>query len=564
MLKTNLSSMPPAARAVLASALLGLLLSGCASDNGDAPPAPLACADIASKTVAATAIGLPTAGATVTSATVVNASDAGNLNGDYCKVLGKIAAAATDPAGTPDINFQLNLPARWNGKTLQMGGGGYNGTVVPGTGYVSFATYPFEAPPLGQGYATFGSDSGHAGNSTDATFALNEGAIANFGYAHIKKTHDAAFALIKLRYAQSPSKSYWAGGSTGGREGMTAVQRFPADYDGVIANAPAINFTGVRLQGVKIGKADYATGGFLNTAKQLLVLKVVTDTCDADDGTADGIVSDVAKCKTKQAAILAALRCAGGADTGDTCLSDAQITTVNAVNNDFTLPYKLAYGVDRHEGYNILSGADFSLTATSTLGLGSSATLIAQKPIYPANGYLFFQGDLYLSYFIAKDPAFLSFTFNYDTPGSYQQRLVDMSAAVGAMNPDIDAFRARGGKLIVLHGLADQVISPNPVIAYYNGQVAKSGQAAVDSFWRFFTVPGLGHGYGVFNPSWDALGALDNWVINGVSPEKLIGFDQNTATYGRTRPLCRYPQYPKYNGTGSNLVYSNFTCSNPS
>ena len=548
---------------VLSAAAVAVTLASCGSSGGT--DSPLACADLAGKTISADKIGLPTSGAVVTSATLVSASDAGNLNGDFCKVLGKITAASTDPTGTPDINFQLNLPNNWNGKTLHMGGGGYNGTVVTGTGYISFANYPFDPPPLGQGYVTFGSDSGHTGNSTDASFALNEGAIVNFGHAHIKKTKDTAFALVKLRYAKTPIKSYWGGASTGGREGMTAVQRYPQDYDGVVANAPAINFSGVRLQGVKVGQADYAPGGFLNTAKQLLILKVVTDTCDADDGAVDGIVSDVQACKAKQATILNKLRCSDGTDQGDTCLSDKQIVTVNAIGDDLTLPYTLSYGVNKHEGYNILSGADFSTYGGSTLGLGSSGTLSNQKPTYPSNGYLFFQGDLYLSYFVAKDPAYISYSSTLLTaPGNYLQRMVDMSATVGAMNPDIEAFKSRGGKLIVLHGLADQVISPNPAIAYYKAQVAKSGQAAVDNFWRFYTVPGLGHGYGVFNPAWDALGALDNWVMNGIAPNQLIGFDQNTATYGRTRPLCPYPTFPKYSGTASNLVYSSFTCAKPS
>jgi feruloyl esterase len=133
---------------------------------------------------------------------------------------------------------------------------------------------------------------------------------------HIKKTKDTAFAIIKMRYAKTPIKSYWGGASTGGREGMTAVQRYAQDYDGVIANAPAVNFSGVRLQGVKVGQADYAPGGFLNTAKQLLILKVVTDTCDADDGATDGIVRDVQACKAKQATILNKLRCSDGTDPG--------------------------------------------------------------------------------------------------------------------------------------------------------------------------------------------------------------------------------------------------------
>ena len=529
------------------------LLSACGGYSTTATVAmPLACADMALKTVSAAAIGLPTAGATVVSATLINATDSGNTNGEFCKILGKISPSTTAAAGTPDINFQLNLPTAWNGKTVQMGGGGYNGTVVTGTTAVSFA--PGVAPLL-RGYATFGSDSGHVGSSATADFALNEAAISNFGFEHLKKTHDTAFELIKLRYAKTPDKSYFAGASTGGREGMTVVERFPQDYDGVIANSPAINFSGVRLQGVKVGQAAYAPGGFINQAKQKLILKTAVDTCDLDDGVADRIVSNVAACKAKSDSIITTLRCPSGNDEGDTCLSDAQLTTVKAISDDLVLPYQLAYGVNRHQGYNILQGADFS----GGLGLGTLATL-QSPPTVATNGYLYTQGDGYLKYFITKNPNLNSMTFDLNNPGTFLQRLVDMSATVGAMNPDIEAFKARGGKLIVLHGLADEVISPNPTIAYYNAQVVKSGQAAVDAFWRFYTVPGFGHGSGAFVPSWDALGALDQWVTQGTAPGTLIGTDVNTATSGRSRPLCMYPAFPKYKGTGSIDVAANYSC----
>lgn len=334
------------------------LLAGChGRDDDGAPPQALGCADMAGKTVSAAAIGLPTGGATVTSATVVAASEAGNANGEYCKVLGAILPDAGAAAGTPNIHFQLNLPTQWNGKTVHMGGGGYNGTVVTGTGAVSFAP---GVAPLALGYATFGSDSGHVGNSATADFALNEAAIANFGYQHIKKTRDTAFALIRLRYARAVAKSYFAGGSTGGREGMTAVERFPQDYDGVIANAPAINFSGVRLQGVKIGQAAYGSGsngggaGYIDPARQRLILKTAVDACDADDGALDRIVANVEACRTRQASILATLACRSGNDEGEGCLSAAQLRTVRAITDDLVLPYTLAYGVDRHQGYNIL------------------------------------------------------------------------------------------------------------------------------------------------------------------------------------------------------------------
>ena len=167
--------------------------------------------------------------------------------------------------------------------------------------------------------------------------------MVNFGHEHLKKTKDTVAEIIKLAYGKAATKSYFAGASTGGREGMTAAQRYPQDYDGIIANAPAINFAGVRLQGVKVGQSAYAPGGYINNAKQKLILKVSVDACDTDDGLADRIVSNVEACRTKVAAIKASLRCVDGIDTGDTCLSDAQLKTVSAVSDDLVLTYALAH-----------------------------------------------------------------------------------------------------------------------------------------------------------------------------------------------------------------------------
>lgn len=545
---------------LLAPLALAALLAACGGNGSETPTAatadaksaglerPSNCAGLAGQTVLAAAIGLPTAGATVTSATLVGGTERSST---YCQVLGTIAPAATAAAGTPDIRFQLNLPVTWNGKAVQMGGAGYNGTVVDATTAIPFAP---GIAPLVQGYATYGSDSGHVGNVSSAEFALNDAAIENFGHAHIKKTHDTALALIARHYGHAATRSYFAGGSTGGREGMTAAQRYPQDYDGIIANAPALNFTGVRLHGVKVGQAAYGTpGGFVSRAKQLLITDKVMAACDRDDGVADRIVGDVAACRTKRAAIEAALRCASGADEGDGCLSDAQLATVRTIADDLVLPYPLAHGITRHQGYNILQGADFSNT------MGNLATPVA-PPTVAANGYLYSQGDGYLKYFVAQDAALDTLSFDLDHPGMLQQRLVDLSATVGATNPDLAAFRARGGKLIVLHGLADEVISPNATIAYYEAQVAQLGQAAVDSFVRFYTQPGFGHSVGTFSPSWDAMAALDSWVNTGVAPGTLIATDVTAATAGRTRPLCRYPEWPRYNGSGSANAAASFSC----
>ncbi|SAK94070.1 tannase and feruloyl esterase [Caballeronia fortuita] len=513
------------------------------------------CDDLEGKSVPASIIGLPTRGATIVSAWVVKAAAPGNRNGEYCRITGFIKALQDT---TPDIRFEVNLPSRWNGRALQMGGGGYNGTIVSGTEPMSFAP---DSTPLARGYATFGSDSGHVGNAGRADFAGNDEAIVNFGFGHLKKTRDVALALIQMGYGRTPEKTYFAGGSTGGREGFTVIERFPNDYDGVIANAPAINFSGVRLMGVKVGQASYAKpGGFVGLAQQRRVFETVVHECDRLDGAADGIVSNVEACRKLEPQIIASLRCANGQRPSlrDSCLSDAQIDTLQTLRDGVTLPYPLAYDVDTYPGYNVFQGVDFS----GTLGLGDSPTLL-NPPTFAANGYLFAQGDAYIRHFVTRDLAFSALTFDLDNPGRFRQRLTTLAYTVGAMNPDFSAFIARGGKLIAMHGLADEVISPNQTIAFYRGLIDRYGKDVVDSFMRLYMVPGFQHGNGVFIPAWDELGALDDWVSNGAAPETLVGSDIAPATNGRTRPMCRYPNYPRYLGKGSINVAANFRCVEP-
>ncbi|SNS33477.1 feruloyl esterase [Noviherbaspirillum humi] len=536
--------------AVLASfPLVALLLAACATPEARQAAPALACADLAGSVVRPQQIGLPTGGATVLSAEAIrDESDARRLS-DYCRVTASIRALESD---TPEIRFQLNLPLQWNGKAVQMGGSAYNGAVVTGTGPIPFASL---TAPLSQGYATYGSDSGHAGAGDDARFALNDAALANFGHAHIKKAHDAALALIRLHYGRAPRRSYFAGASTGGREAMTAAQRWPQDYDGVLAIAPAINFVGVRLHGIRVGQAAYVEGGFIPREKQALIRARALASCDADDGIADGIIGDVRACRAKAPEIFAALRCPGGRDgAASACLSDAQLRVVRALADDLLLRYPLAAGVDRHPGYNILQGADFS----GSLGLGTSPRL-TQPPNVFSNGYLFAQGDAFFRHFVARDPARSSLAFDPREGGGFRQRLRGLSNEVGAANPDLSRFRERGGKLLLMHGLADEVISPNATIAYYEGQVLRWGREEANAFIRLLTVPGFGHGGGAFVPAWEALDALDTWVERGSLPATMTGVDLNAATRGRARPLCPYPQWPRYQG-GDAAAAGSFRC----
>ena len=175
------------------------------------------CEDLDGKSIPASIIGLPTRGAVVFSAQIIKAAAPGNRNGEYCRITGYIRALQDT---TPDIRFEVNLPTRWNGRALQMGGG-YNGTIVSGTEPMAFAP---DSTPLARGYTTFGSDSGHSGSAGRADFAVNDEAIVNFGFGHLKKTRDVALALIQMGYGRNPEKTYFAGGSTGGREGFTVIE----------------------------------------------------------------------------------------------------------------------------------------------------------------------------------------------------------------------------------------------------------------------------------------------------------------------------------------------------
>jgi feruloyl esterase len=541
----------------MAGKMVGALLwlaapAAFAAPSGE--PLAMRCAEFAGAVLPAELIALPTAGAQIESAAMVRATEPGNQQGgEYCRITGRIKALK---ASTPDIRFDLNLPRRWNGRALQIGGGGYNGVVVSGTGVMPFSP---DRAPLAQGYVTFGDDSGHAGDSSLAVFGLVDEAVLNFGYAHLKKTHDVALALIARAYGRPPQRMYFAGGSTGGREGYTVMQRFPDDYDGVIANSPALNFSGVRLLGVKLGRAEYATpGGFVPPLLLERVYQRTLATCDRLDGAADGIVSDVAACREHEAEIVDSLHCARPASAHDECLTDAQLSTLLVMRDGLSLPYRLAWDISGYRGYNVFQGTRL----TGLLGLAHQPQRLP-VPTFYANGYLYAQGDGYIRYFVARDADFDSLGFDPQRPGKYRAQLIALSQTIGAMSPDLSRYIARGGKLITLQGLADEVISPNQTIAYRDALIDRFGAAAVDGFMRLYMVPGFQHGSGAFVPSVDLLGALDNWVTRGVSPETLTATDIAAATNGRSRPLCRYPLFPRYVGKGNVNLAGSFECAAP-
>jgi len=524
----------------------------------NAPATPVAtCESLAGKAIAAAQISLPTSGASVATAVSVAASAPGNTLGDYCQVRGTIQSV--DPQASA-ITFAVNLPMQWNRKAIHFGGGGFDGTLIDGTEPIRFG--PADKPaPLALGYATYGDDAGHQSSSiTDGTFALNDEQLANYGGQSLKKTHDVAAQLVKTFYGTAPIKAYFLGTSTGGRDALLHIQRWPADYDGVIANEPALNYSGTRLSNLAVGRALYLNGGagWVNLTKTLLVQKTVLAACDKLDGVADGIVSNVESCRQLNAQILSSLRCSGGADTGDTCLSDPQLASIRAIESplDF-VNYALANGVKRAGGYNILEGALVAGPFT-TRDLGTRST--PGNPATTADANMYVTGDQWAKYFVTRDAAFNSLTLDPLDPGAFTARVAAVSAMTDATDPNLTPFLSHGGKLIMLHGLADEVISNNSTIDYYKQVIATVGQDAVDKGIRFYTVPGMGHGTGVFIPNWDSLAALEDWVERGLAPSTAIVSDAVAGTYGRTRPLCQHPAWPKYKGSGSIDASVNYSC----
>ncbi|WP_394836329.1 tannase/feruloyl esterase family alpha/beta hydrolase [Pendulispora rubella] len=500
------------------------------------------CGALAGRMVPPSSIALPTGGATVSKATVVAASGA---TPEYCKVEGAIRPV--DPTAPP-INFQLNLPSQWNGKAVHYGGAGLGGLLVTGVDNVPAASAN-AASPLARGYATFGSDSGHTGPTpADGSFALNAEARANFTGDQLKKTHDTAQVLIQARYGAGAQRMYFAGGSQGGHEALLVVQRWPSDYDGVVAHSPALSFTMVMIAGNRVAKALYAPGAFLNSNKVATLRSAVLRACDALDGVQDGIVSDTRSCET--AFDVQNSRCPGGGEFGDWCLSDAQIAALNTMNTPFKLDFPLQAGLTDHPKWPIYQGAEIVFP----FDFGMSP--FPSRPPSPFNAGLHVLSDAVIRYFVTKDPNFDSLTF---APNAWRNQLIALSNQTDAQNPDISAFEARGGKLIIVHGTGDFAVNVGLTNAYYARLVSTFGQARADSFLRYYVIPGLGHGAGTFNATWDSISAIENWAERGQAPANLVATDANLTTQGRTRPMCRYPTWPRYTGPNPNAAAS-FTC----
>ena len=518
---------PILAAPLVAPALCALLLSACGSSDDDATTpavtAQQACTTLSGKTIA---------GAALTAAAV----PASGAEPTYCKVTGTIA---------PALNFELRLPDAWNGKLYYTGGGGYDGSLYVG------------GPPtaaLKQGYATAASDSGHQGSLLSADFALTDTVAAQlFGSLSVPTVMSTALETVTAAYGTPPSKSYYEGCSNGGREGLMAVQRNPNLFDGVIARAPAYNWVGFMGAFNRTAKALAAPGGAFSTAKTALLAKHVRDACDALDGIVDGVVSNPAAC-TPALVNVNALRCAGGADTGDACLSDAQLAVVTSWTTDAVFSGSSTF---RNAGWPLTGNEDDPGAWAAWETGGGNVTGALQ--------FLF--QDTTVKNYLARDPAANSLT--YAPWDQNQNALYAMAALNDATNTDIRPFINSGAKLILWHGGNDGALSVNSTAEYVANMRNAVGATDADASTRFYVAPGVDHcAGGPGADSADLLTALDQWVTKGTAPATLTA-EKRDASGALTfaLPLCQYPQYPRYTGPANDAaaakLATNYTCTAP-
>jgi len=526
------------------------------------------CAGLAGSTIPASKISLPSGEATIDSAVLVapaamavaerGPSPAAAITPatpQYCKVLGHIAPL--DPKA-PNIQFQVNLPTVWNGRGIQYGGGGFNGTLITGLGLLPAARYE-QPSPLALGFVTYGTDSGHQNTpgQPPQAFALNSEALANFAHASYKKVRDVALTVIRNAYGERPTRLYFFGSSEGGREGLVMAQRYPDAFNGIFSRVPVIHWTGLQHAGLRDGIATMGPG-WLRPAQVKRVHDAVLAACDSLDGLADGVVSDPVACRKRFD--IATLRCAG-ATADDTCLTPPQEAAVRTLQSPLRFDMELANGQREYPGRGPSGEATPAFASTggwNAWWLGGSAPSI---PPQPNNGIAWFYGAGAIQYFYARDPAVDLLSYKPDT---YHDRVREVSALMDATDPDLSTFAALGGKLIMLENMADYAQSPYAGIAYYESVERRLGPGTVSDFFQLYTAPGVDH-VGTGGPAnVDMLPALVGWVERGEVPTGLQIVEQSAKppfAVSRARPLCPWPLVPRYKGGDSNNA-ARFQCQN--
>jgi len=446
------------------------------------------------------------------------AGPAGGPVPSFCRMAGVLK-----PSKDSNINFEvwLPLPAAWNGKFEAVGNGGWAG---------SMQGYPAMEAGVRRGYATAGTDTGHnASDGPSGAFALGHPEkVIDFAYRAVHEMTVKAKAVIQAFYGRAPTFSYFNGCSTGGRQALMSAQRYPEDFDGIIAGAPANYQTHLHAadmdRGIQIRKDP---ANLLTRAQTSFLNQAVLNACDANDGVRDGILDDPRQCKFDPGT----LQCKAGAS--ENCFTPNQVAAIRRAY----APTKTKDGRLIFPGYQ--PGSETGWTVIRSGG---------------APGALEMDTFRYLTH---QDANWDWRTFDLDRDVALADKRVGF---INAIDPDLTKFKQRGGKLLIYHGWNDTAIPTENSVNYYTSVLEKMGKNQ-DDWLRLFMIPGAGHCRGGPGPNeFDGLAVMERWRESGIAPDRIIG--ANTAA-GLTRPLCPYPQIAQYDGKGDPKDAASFACSMP-
>jgi feruloyl esterase len=456
----------------------------------------------------------------------------------HCRVTGMLS---------PEIAFEVSMPAKWNGRFYMIGNGGHAGEALDDAGRVSQRN-----AALQYGFAFAQTNTGHdSRKEPGATFVMsNPQKAIDYAYRAVHLTAVTAKEIVKEYYSVPVAHSYWNSCSNGGRQGLIEAQRFPEDFDGIVANAPWVDQTGFTIGAMWNQKA--LSEAPVSAAKLATVADKVMAKCDAIDGLKDGLIDDPRKCDFDPRRDVAS--CPAGTDSAD-CLTPAQASAVAKVYSG-----PLSNGKPFFPGY--MPGSEAVTTGLFGGGTGSGWMNVIVSPQPDGKPADFNLAENTIRYLVPKPPKpdYDYKTFDYDR----DIHLVDnWSKLADAKDTDLSKFRKRGGKLLMTYGWADTILQPMMGVNYYEQAVAKNGPQTPE-FFRLFMVPGMAHCSGGIGPDrHDPVTAMINWVEKGKAPDSMIASRVVNNQVVRTRPLCPYPQVARYTGSGSIDDAANFRCVAP-
>jgi feruloyl esterase len=449
---------------------------------------------------------------------------------ENCRVTGQIL---------PEVRFEVSLPSAWNGHFYMFGNGGYAGEPLDAPGRIAQRNRA-----LRLGYAVAQTNTGHdAASEPLGTFAMNRQKLLDYAFRAVHVTAEFGKRIASTYYGQPVRRSYFVGCSTGGRQALILAQRFPNDFDGIIVGAPVLDFTGTMINYAWMGKGLAA--GPIPTGKLKLLAERIYAECDGRDGLVDGLIDDPRRCGFQPARDLP--RCAGDSESPD-CFTAAQVRALERI-----------YGGPIVNGRKLFPGFPVGAEVAGPNGRPGWENWIVRDSDRTI-GINFAETFFRYMAFPQVDASYdwTKLDFEIDPP-----RMEWIRAVLDATDPDLTAFAARGGRILMYYGWADPALNAMMGVEYYEKVLVKMG-SFTSEFFRLFMVPGMFHcGGGVGCGTVDWFASLVEWVENKKAPESIVGARMVDGKTVRTRPLCPYPQVARYKGSGSIDDAANFTCGKP-